>query len=322
MSSSSASSSAAPAALTTVAAGHTVTAPTPLGGKPVLIAGSNTLLEYTSLDSVLAGTKMSSVAELEAVLAVNDKWPFPAHMDGWKQAHDAIRFEMDTLMTAIEKTRSLVEAGQGLQQWQVSALQLVTANFYHGVHKHHDHEEEIFFPFMTSRVVVPHKMSADHKTLMALLDKALALANALRPSHNGAIAKPVLADLQNTFAVLRLCMRQHLEEEEAVGLPLLRKHFSAKETQVPEKKILKGLKPADMAWFVRRLAMDQKVEMMKQHHIPYLVQRLVLLPAIRKDSHLYVHAYKQLVAGEALPLDNGAAKQRKGGRVGFGCFAA
>lgn len=66
-------------------------------------------------------------------------------------------------------------------------------------------------------------------------------------------AQPVLSDLHTTFSVLRLCMRQHLEEEEAVGLPLLRAAFSAKELTVPEKKILKGLKPADMAWFVRRL---------------------------------------------------------------------
>ncbi|PNW88082.1 hypothetical protein CHLRE_01g013450v5 [Chlamydomonas reinhardtii] len=311
------SSASAAAALTTVAAGMTITAPTPLPGKPTLVAGSF-LLEYTSLESVLAALKMSSLAELEAVLAVSDKWPFPAHMDGWKQAHDAIRFEMDTLLTAIEKTKSLVEQGHGLQQWQVSALQLVTANFYHGVHKHHDHEEEIFFPFMASRVTVPQKMSADHRTLMALMDKALALVNALRPSHNGAIARPVLSDLHTTFSVLRLCMRQHLEEEEAVGLPLLRAAFSAKELTVPEKKILKGLKPADMAWFVRRLAMDQKMAMMQQHGIPFLVQRLVLLPAIRKDTRTYVHAYMQLVAGEVLPLKT--SKQQKRGLAS--CFAA
>lgn len=42
---------------------------------------------------------------------------------------------------------------------------------------------------MASRVTVPQKMSADHRTLMALMDKALALVNALRPSHNGAIAR-------------------------------------------------------------------------------------------------------------------------------------
>mgnify|MGYP001807555959 CR=1 FL=1 len=35
---------------------------------------------------------------------------------GWKQAHDAIRFEMDTLLTAIEKTKSLVSGGQN---WRV-----------------------------------------------------------------------------------------------------------------------------------------------------------------------------------------------------------
>ena len=50
---------------------------------------------------------------------------------------------------------------------------------------------------------------------------------------------------------LRGLMRQHLEEEEIIGLPLLRKHFTAKEAAVTEKRIIAGMKPSDMAWFLR-----------------------------------------------------------------------
>lgn len=64
--------------------------------------------------------------------------------------------------------------------------------------------------------------------------------------------------------------------------------------------------------------MDQKMAMMQQHGIPFLVQRLVLLPAIRKDTRTYVHAYMQLVAGEVLPLKT--SKQQKRGLAS--CFAA
>lgn len=38
------------------------------------------------------------------------------------------------------------------------------------VHNHHDHEEKIFFPWMETKVKLPPKMSADHKTLIANLD--------------------------------------------------------------------------------------------------------------------------------------------------------
>jgi hypothetical protein len=38
------------------------------------------------------------------------------------------------------------------------------------VHNHHDHEEKIFFPWVETKVKLPPKMSADHKTLVANLD--------------------------------------------------------------------------------------------------------------------------------------------------------
>lgn len=46
-------------------------------------------------------------------------------------------------------------------------------------------------------------------------------------------------------------MRQHLEEEEVIALPLVRKHFMAKDVLAVEKQLIKGLKPADLAWYMR-----------------------------------------------------------------------
>ena len=39
------------------------------------------------------------------------------------------------------------------------------------MHDHHDHEEKIFFPWMQTKIQLPPKMSADHKTLIANLEE-------------------------------------------------------------------------------------------------------------------------------------------------------
>ncbi|KAG2489354.1 hypothetical protein HYH03_012184 [Edaphochlamys debaryana] len=257
---------------------------------------------------------IESQAELERILAPNKAWPHPAHQDGWKLSHDAIRRDMDALLSGLERTRALVESGRALEAWQVAHMQLLVKDMYHNVHAHHDHEEEIFFPWMESRVVVPPKMSSDHKTLMALLDRTRDLAAAMRPgSAQG--CKSLVSDLLSTFSTLRAHMRQHLEEEEIVGLPLMRKHFTAAELEVCEKKIVADLKPSDMAFFLRPMDMPTKRATMTRFGIPRLVQTLVLLPAVRRDARTVMHAYAELAAGEQL-------QRSKGARKGFLCFAA
>lgn len=39
-------------------------------------------------------------------------------------------------------------SGKPLAGWQVTAIHAVTKHFYHEVRMHHDHEEDIFFPYL------------------------------------------------------------------------------------------------------------------------------------------------------------------------------
>ncbi|KAG2489353.1 hypothetical protein HYH03_012183 [Edaphochlamys debaryana] len=271
-------------------------------------------LNYTSIEDGLKALNMTQ-EDFEAIMAADGtRWKHSGCQDGWKLSHDAIRRDMDALLSGLERTRALVESGRALEAWQVAHMQLLVKDMYHNVHAHHDHEEEIFFPWMESRVVVPPKMSSDHKTLMALLDRTRDLAAAMRPgSAQG--CKSLVSDLLSTFSTLRAHMRQHLEEEEIVGLPLMRKHFTAAELEVCEKKIVADLKPSDMAFFLRPMDMPTKRATMTRFGIPRLVQTLVLLPAVRRDARTVMHAYAELAVGEQL-------QRSKGARKGFLCFAA
>ncbi|KXZ53171.1 hypothetical protein GPECTOR_7g1063 [Gonium pectorale] len=279
-------------------------------GSAVEVAGIT--LEYTSLEHALKALGMDQQT-LEKHMATSAAWPFPGHLDGWKVSHNAIRFDMENMLAAIVKTKAQVDGGKPLAEWQVEAFKVVMGDLHHTVHKHHDHEEEIFFPWMESRFKVPEKMGTDHKTIMSLLDKCRELTGSLKSSNN-AEAQSVLSDLHTVFTQLRHLMRQHLEEEEIVGLPLLRKHFNAKELAKVEKKIIASMKPSDVAWVLRPLSPAGKKETMTRLNIPGLVQRLVFLPAIAKDDCTIIHAYKELAAGERLPLP--------GRKKGFMCFSA
>jgi hypothetical protein len=100
--------------------------------------------------------------QYEACMRVSEKWPQPAHRDGWVLAHNAIRLDMRDFANAIA---TCVSQGGNLTPWQVDVIQNTWKAFEHQVHHHHDNEERLFFPFMATRVTLPPKMSADHKVM-------------------------------------------------------------------------------------------------------------------------------------------------------------
>jgi hypothetical protein len=67
-------------------------------------------------------------------------------------SHDAIRHDMDLFLAAITRTKEQVDAGAKLQDWQLKAYKSLAKDLYHNVHAHHDHEEDIFFPWMETKV--------------------------------------------------------------------------------------------------------------------------------------------------------------------------
>ncbi|PNW88084.1 hypothetical protein CHLRE_01g013500v5 [Chlamydomonas reinhardtii] len=252
-------------------------------------------------------------AEFDAVMTANANWAWPGSLDGWKLSHDAIRFDMDNLAAGFSKTKEMLASGKPLAGWQVTAIHAVTKHFYHEVRMHHDHEEDIFFPYLEKKVKVPPKMSSDHKSLVELLDRVRDLALSLKPGAPEACLSTV-EELHSALLQLRKDMKEHLEEEEIIGLPLMRKNFTSKEILIPEKELVADLKPSDMAWFLRPMkTVEEKRQAMSRVGIPDLIQTLVMMPAVRKDEAGLVRMYRELAAGE--PIAPPAKK-------GFLCFAA
>jgi hypothetical protein len=79
---------------------------------------------------------------------------------------------------------------------------------------------------MMNKVQLPAKMSADHKTLMAAMEHCSDLAADLRADMPAQAASQALEVLGQEFASMRSEMEEHLDEEEEIGLPLFRYHFT------------------------------------------------------------------------------------------------
>ncbi|KAG2447096.1 hypothetical protein HYH02_007845 [Chlamydomonas schloesseri] len=282
----------------------------PAQNKPTFVHGIE--LNTLTMDAALKTLNMTQ-AEFDATMSPNANWAWPGSQDGWKLSHDAIRFDMDNLAAGIAKTQELLASGKPLAAWQVTDIHAIARHFYHEIRMHHDHEEDIFFPYMEKKVTVPPKMSSDHKTLMALLDRVRDLALSLKPGPPETCLSTV-EELHSAVLALRKDMKEHLEEEEVIGLPLMRKNFTSKEIAIPEKEIVADLKPSDMAWFLRPMkTVEEKRAAMTRVGIPGLIQTLVMMPAVRKDDAGLMRMYRELAAGE--PMAPPAKK-------GFLCFAA
>ncbi len=89
-------------------------------------------------------------------------------------------------------------------------------------------------------VVMPAKMSADHPGLMRALDDVTAQLRALKPGQSADTSLAAFTKLCASFEALHSEMREHLQEEEDVALPLLRKHLTHKQWKPVEDKIVKN----------------------------------------------------------------------------------
>ncbi len=133
-----------------------------------------------------------------------------------------------------------------------------------------------------------------------MLDACGAGIAAVQPTGAGASAEAGLRSLLATFVAFESSMCAHLLEEEEVGLPLLRHHFSSMDFTSVEKKIVEHATPADVAWILRPMASDEarRVWMTDAVKMPRFVQVLLMMPASRKYNRDVVVPMAALRAGD------------------------
>ena len=175
-----------------------------------------------------------------------------------------------------------------------------------------------------TRVKLPPKLTADHKarttharshalnrasshraaaaaaavqTLMAMLGECAGSIAEIRKAGPATSAATVRA-LREAYGPLHVGAFAHFKEEEDVSLPLMRHHFTAKELEPVEAKMIKTTTPDDLAWVVRPLASPaaKREWMTDVASIPAPVQ-VQVMTAVRQRDARYVVPMKALCAG-------------------------
>lgn len=96
----------------------------------------------------------------------------------------------------------------------------------HLVHGHHGAEEDIIFPAIENRTEpLPPQMSHDHVWLLAALKRTEDLVRQL-PDASPALAEELAGQLRALFTELTTEMAKHLNEEEDVLVPLIRRAWT------------------------------------------------------------------------------------------------
>jgi hemerythrin-like domain-containing protein len=209
--------------------------------------------------------------------------------DGWVLAHDSIRHGMALIKTTVGGMLREHVLGGRAQPWMGTHLQSYFDFLCTWVHHHHDNEEQLVFPAMHKKFPVPAKLSADHGTLMQMLDESARNLRALATGlTEGAADKELLRLIDvfvEQFAAMEAEMRSHLREEEEIALPLLRAHFTRAEMHAIEAKILKHITPLEIAFFLAPKDDAFKWRWMRSvAGIPYPVVKFVLFPAARRGG--------------------------------------
>jgi hemerythrin-like domain-containing protein len=236
-------------------------------------------------------------------------WKFPKEHDGWVHAHNTIRGELQSIEDCLKAIQSRSGKQGTLQSWEIHALQTVIKAHCEFVHIHHENEDIIASPFLATRINLPAKLTDDHEGIVETLKSIGAKIKTLKPSDDRSASMTALLAEWKPYANT---MREHLLEEEDIGLPLQRAYFTpAEHAKMVEKLIARETKLA-MGSFIYHMGKDHfRKVFMKDHGIPFFVWWLSFAGALK--------LYETEVAAASDALQSGVepAPLKRGGL--FGC---
>ena len=107
------------------------------------------------------------------------------------------------------------------------------------VHHHHKAEEDIYFPWISTKAELPEKLTKDHTELLAAMEN---LKKSLsRFKSKNITATDDLNQINMDLQTLIEDMEMHLTEEEELVPDLLRMHFTEDEHTAQISRIAKSL---------------------------------------------------------------------------------
>ena len=165
------------------------------------------------------------------------KWTYGSERDGWVHAHNAIRAELRVIEECFVAVQKQACSSPKLLQWQVASFQKIFDSHYLFVHEHHHNEDAILTPQLKKRIKYPPKLTDDHDGIVKQLETLKKLVSNLK---SGDDSETSMKALLGEWKAYRSHLREHLQEEEDIGLPLMRAYFLPNEYAKITEEIIKG----------------------------------------------------------------------------------
>lgn len=219
-------------------------------------------------------------------------WTAPMETDGWFLEHCNIRSECTKMADVLDKLGT-----KTLEEWEIESLRSWFANHNLHIHEHHMHEDNIFTPFMQTRINLPEKLTTDHVQLVALLKAVMTIVEGQLASAS--VLRPAFEEYQKMLFT-------HLKEEEEIGLPLLRAYFAPEEVAPKTQEIISQTAPHILGGFFYHLDAEGGSkgainQFMAQEGIPFFVYYIAFSPMRQKyfdTTQVHIDA---LLAGKPPP---------------------
>jgi len=205
------------------------------------------------------------------------EWAYPEHQDGWMHAHNSLRHEISDMKAVLAKLK-----GRKLEAWEVASITAWWKSHLVCIHAHHKNEDDIFTPFLSTRIKYPDKLTTAHVALVEMLDEMDAYIMG---------GFETASTLRAKWSKYESFMKPHLREEELVGLPLARAYFTPAEIAPKVQEIIAKEPPIGMGSFIRTMGGEAGIKaFMAQEGIPFFVWHIQFKGAYNKYlNEVYVH---------------------------------
>ncbi len=186
-------------------------------------------------------------------------WTITPEQSGWVLSHNAIRGEINAMR------ETLAGLKRQLRGWEIKCLKLWWEGHRIHVHEHHNNEDNIFNPFLRTRINYPEKLETDHQGIIKIMEQINTVIFTLTPGDQTCEIK-ILWDQYRTL------MFPHLEEEEQVGLPLAMAYFTQKEVSEKTAQFIKNGDKRSLGSFIHWLGDKARCQQFqKSEGIPWFV---------------------------------------------------
>ena len=193
----------------------------------------NTTTEASSFDP----TDLQYQADKSFAPDKESKWTHGKESDGWCHAHNAIRAELQMVQECFLAAQKQAKNSPHISEWQVKSFQKVFDGHYLFVHEHHTNEDNILTPKLTKRIKYPAKLTDDHDGIVKQLENIKQLIHGLKPGNDSEASMRALVKEWKEYSSN---LKEHMQEEEDIGLPLMRAYFLPEEYAKITEEIIKG----------------------------------------------------------------------------------